>query len=310
MVRMIPPLRIALCGGGVKGIAHVGALDVLHQRGLLKCVREYIGTSAGAMMAMCLVAGYTIAELTTLCTVFDFRLMTNLEPDAMLQASELYGLDNGANLEKLLGVLLRMKGFPVDCTFAHLEELQRARGLPAQGLRVYAADIDQGVLREFRAGTTPNISIVLAVRASMSVPIYFTPVRDPETGHLLVDGGVISNFPFQHLTDDERAETLGITFDQSYKFRQPPGQTDTPRPPFTFPQFILQMYYTVYGTHYRELLETWSDRIVLLPQGSFPSLRFDADMDAKLELIQAGRRGAEAFLGRRGTTPLRRNSLP
>ena len=94
----------------MKGIAHVGALDVLQKRGLLKCVREYIGTSAGAMMGLCLAVGYTIGELTTLCTVFDFRLMTNLEPDAMLQASELYGLDNGANLEKLLGVLLRQEG--------------------------------------------------------------------------------------------------------------------------------------------------------------------------------------------------------
>lgn len=307
---MIPPLRIALCGGGVKGIAHVGALDVLQKRGLLKCVREYIGTSAGAMMGLCLAVGYTIAELTTLCTVFDFRLMTNLEPDAMLQASELYGLDNGANLEKLLGVLLRMKGFPVDCTFAQLEQLQCTRGLPRLGLRVYAADVEQGVPREFQARTTPNTSIVLAVRASMSVPVFFTPVRDPETGHLLVDGGVISNFPFQHLTDEERAETLGIAFDQSYKFCAPTGSAEALRKSMTFPEYILQLYYTVYGTHTRELLQGWSDRIVLLPQGNFPSLQFDATMDAKLELIQAGREGAEAFFKRRYTPAPRRNSAP
>src|SRR5215472_14313091 len=50
-------------GGGAKGIAFVGALDVLKQQG--HELRRYIGTSAGAITATLLAAGYTNPEMMT-----------------------------------------------------------------------------------------------------------------------------------------------------------------------------------------------------------------------------------------------------
>ena len=82
---LIPPRRIVLSGGGIRALAHLGSLDVLEKKGLLRSVTEYVGVSAGAFVGFCLVIGYTITELKMLCSVFDFGLIRNLDPESALE---------------------------------------------------------------------------------------------------------------------------------------------------------------------------------------------------------------------------------
>ena len=49
-------------GGGVKGIAYVGALEVLDKEGILKNIKRVAGTSAGAMVAVLVGLNYTATE--------------------------------------------------------------------------------------------------------------------------------------------------------------------------------------------------------------------------------------------------------
>ncbi len=51
-------------GGGVKGIAYVGALEVLEKEGILGSIERVAGTSAGAMVAVLVALGYTATELS------------------------------------------------------------------------------------------------------------------------------------------------------------------------------------------------------------------------------------------------------
>ena len=50
-------------GGGVKGIAYVGALEVLEREGILQDIKRVAGTSAGAMMAVMVGLRYTADEV-------------------------------------------------------------------------------------------------------------------------------------------------------------------------------------------------------------------------------------------------------
>ncbi len=268
----------------MKGIAHVGALEVLEARGLIRKVREYIGTSAGALMALCICIGYTIAELRDICLRFDFTLLQTLEPENILSMMETFGLDTGENLDKLLRALLKTKGHDPDMTFGALA----ATGAPA--LRVYAVDLQACREREFSAAATPGTPLRVAVAASMAIPIYFTPVRDPATGHLLVDGGLIAHFPFHHLTDVERRETIGIAFSQEYKVRH----DDIP----SLGAYIAQLYYSVYHHQNERLNSLWKHRIAFIPCGNYPSLQFDSGTEQKEALLAAGRQGVEEFLER------------
>ena len=208
--KMIPPLRVALSGGGILGLAHIGALEVLQERGHLKCVKEYLGISAGAMIVFCICIGYTLSELRALITVFNFTKIQNLEPEIMLSFVESYGFDDGANIEKLFIVLLRAKGLSPEITFREFSEKFPERPT----LRIFATEVATRSLKEFSLGKTPDVCLKFAIRASVSIPIIFTPVEDL-SGSYFVDGGIISNFPFHVLTDEERERAIGITF---YKY--------------------------------------------------------------------------------------------
>jgi predicted acylesterase/phospholipase RssA len=290
----VPPLRIALSGGGMKGIAHVGALEVLHERGLLKCVREYIGTSAGALIALCMVLGYTLQELRTLCTLFDFSLMLNLEPETILLCPDKFGLDNRLNLDRLLVTLLKAKGYGAATTFEDLREL------PKQ-LRVYAANITNCDVHEFSLKATPRVELRVAVQASMCVPFYFTPVVHPDSGHFLVDGGIIAHFPFIHLTDAERAETIGVAFTKQVH----DSKIDT------LLAYIMHLYTSVYHHQNQHLYSKWGHRIIRIECGRFPSFHFEASAAEKTYLMNKGREAVESTLARRASATItRRNSLP
>lgn len=60
-------------GGGVKGIAYVGAMQILEQRGLLKHITRVGGTSAGAINALIVALGYSNAETLELLDSVDFK---------------------------------------------------------------------------------------------------------------------------------------------------------------------------------------------------------------------------------------------
>ena len=90
---IIPPRRIVLSGGGIRALAHVGALTVLDKKGLLKSVKEYVGVSAGAFVGFSLMLGYTLSELRTLCALFDFSVLRHFEPEAAFEFPTSFGFD-------------------------------------------------------------------------------------------------------------------------------------------------------------------------------------------------------------------------
>jgi NTE family protein len=297
---MLPPKRIALSGGGMKGISHIGALEFLEERGLLRHVKEYVGTSAGALIAFALCIGYTLSELHTICIALDFSLTQNIEPDSIFKCLETYGFDDGANSEKFLSVLLKAKRLPVNITFEELQCL-----LPgATRLRTYAVNLKTCIIEEFSVDKTPRTEVKWAVLASMAIPIYFTPVRDLSSNNLYVDGGLIAHFPFHHLTDEERSETLGITFKRE----------ETERVPTTLHEYILKLYYSVYYHQNLDLYKRWGHRIIQVQCGNFPSLNFGAGSDEKSALIDAGNKSAKDFILKcnwlLGRSPVRRYSIP
>jgi len=60
-------------GGGVKGIAYVGAMQVLEQRQALKGIKRVGGTSAGAINALLFSLGYTIVEQREILSSSNFK---------------------------------------------------------------------------------------------------------------------------------------------------------------------------------------------------------------------------------------------
>jgi NTE family protein len=295
---IIPPLRICLSGGGIKGLAHIGALEVLHEKGLLAAVKEYVGISAGALCAFALCAGCTLSELRMVIELLDFGNLRTLEPETVLEFPDKYGIDTGENLARLVTAILRAKHLPPTITFQDL----RARRV-GPNLRIYATDLNTCRPVELSARATPDMEVRLALRASMAIPLYFQPVLDPATGHCLVDGGVVCHSPFKFLTEEEVQTSLSITFSDEYK---PKEAIDD------LTGFLKQLYYA-FDFHYNEeLTRPHSDRVIFLRCGQFNTLNFEMSQEEKVELLRTGREGALEFTERwplLRRTPSRRNSF-
>ena len=278
----IPPYRITLSGGGLKGIAHIGALEVLSEKGYLKCLREYMGISAGALVAFCLCIGTSLTELRSLASLLDFGLVRDLDPESMFNFMDSFGLDSGANLEKLLHTILRARHLNVNITFKELDALKLG-----PTLRVIAMNLNTCMPQEFSPICSPSVEVVAAVRASMSIPIYFSPVRERISQQYLSDGGIYFPSPFKMLNDNERKHTLALSFSNTHK----PFENIT-----TLQEFLYQLYYSIDYITGKELEKDWRHSILYIDCGRINVMNFEASQDEKMKIMKQGRTSAEDFI--------------
>jgi len=195
-------------GGGVKGIALVGAVSVVEEAGY--SFVNLAGTSAGAIVATLLAAGYTAGELKTVLMDLDFSRLTDAGP---LGTVPLIGsLVKSVNLltrlgiyegDYLLGFMREKLAAKHIRTFADLQMPQFDDARYRFKVRVIASDITRGRLLALPQdiadyGERPEaMEVALAVRMSMSIPFFFKPVRFRAKAqtYLIVDGGLLSDFP-------------------------------------------------------------------------------------------------------------------
>lgn len=193
-------------GGGVKGIAYAGALDVLERRGAMASIRGVAGTSAGAYTAMLVAIGCPAAQIRALATATNYAaLEDHCDP---LRLATKYGLYSGQALLSWIQSGLTALKLPVDLTFAALAHTN------GRDLRVFATDLTTRDVREFSKRATPDAPIACAVRASMSIPLMFAAWRFDNgvpDDHVYIDGGVVMNYPIAAFDDGSApAATLGF----------------------------------------------------------------------------------------------------
>ena len=294
----IPPKRICLTGGGIRVVACIGALEVLQEQNLLRNVKEYVGISAGAFISAAMCIGYTLSELKKICLEFDWGLIRHVDEESGFLFFESFGFDDGSRMILLLESILRQKKVSKDITFSELKE-RNPRG-PL--LRCYATDLYRCCIREFSVKETPTVRIVDALRASMGMTFYFTPVHDPVTGHLLTDGGIINNYPMAFLTEQEQNESMGFTFSGDHTRKETVSEiTD----------YFQQIFASMYVSRNEPVNEKTAEQTILLPKGEFPSWNFEATREERLELMIAAAEATREFLkkGPKRPVPMRRYSV-
>ncbi len=200
-------------GGGVKGIAYVGALEVLEERKILKDVVRVGGASAGAINAVLLALGYTRKEMLDILLKLDFRNFLDKSWGLLRNFDRLrdeFGWFKGDYFEEWIGKRIETKGQPADVTFAQLKRTGH------RGLYLIGTNLSTGFEEVFSAERTPNMRVAKAVRMSMSIPLFFAAVRN-RRGDVYVDGGVLDNYPVKlfdrqkYVPSKERATHLRKT---------------------------------------------------------------------------------------------------
>lgn len=297
----IPPRRIALCGGGMKCVAHVGVMKAFKAANMLHCLKEMIGISGGAFFCLLYVLGYTLDEIERLSIEFDFSVLRTIEPDSMFMFPVTFGLDAGDSIERLIVSVLRQKGFGPTTTFREL-----ADHCPVS-LRCYATELQTSKIREFSVKASPTATIVFAIHASMALPVLYTPVKDPASNILLVDGGILHNLPLVFLNEQETAETIGILFTGGEGEGEGDAEVESQEP--TIIDVCRYIYNTVNVMRTLPYIEKYKENLIRIDLGSQTAFNFEETPESRAGLIEAAMKQANTFIyGFRFSRPARRFS--
>jgi NTE family protein len=303
-------------GGGVKGVALTGALAVLEERGFR--TQNVAGTSAGAIVAVLHAAGYTAAELHAILATLDFTQFTDKGwedrfPGLAGQGLSILldqGIYEGTRFQQWVRELLEAKGKRTFRDLVHAEFADDPKY--RYRCQVIASDVTG---RRFlvlpqdatKLGLDPDdLEIDLAVRMSMSIPIFFEPVRFTHrtTGqeHLIVDGGMLSNFPVWLFDSEGEPEwpTFGLLLVDpapnatlEAHLEAPPKQGG----PLATVHYITSLVKTMLEAHDRMYLEAADYvRTVAIDNLGVGTTEFTLTGEKAEALYQSGREAATQFL--------------
>lgn len=186
---------LVFSGGGAKGFAHIGVLKVLEEAGVRV---DYIGgTSMGSMVGALYAAGYTAKEIDSIFRSVDFtKIMLD---DVPRKSKPFYEKENGEKHALSLPFKKGKIGIPKALSkgqnvsnlltemLSHVDTISDFNKLPIPFVCV-ATDIETGEKVVLNNGFLPK-----AVQASSAFPTLLYPVEID--GKLLVDGGILDNYP-------------------------------------------------------------------------------------------------------------------
>ena len=189
------PLTLVLSGGGARGAAHVGVLKVLEEEHVP--VDAIVGTSIGALVGGMYAAGLTVDELERIVLEAEWEDLFRNRPSRQLESYRQKENEREFLVRARLRVDRLQPRFPLGAIDGpHIVDFFREATSQVAGIddfsrlpipfRAVAADLETGEAVILARGDLP-----LAMRASMAVPGFFTPVEIDDRP--LVDGGIAQN---------------------------------------------------------------------------------------------------------------------
>lgn len=181
-------------GGGVKGIAYVGAMQVLSQRGHLDRISRVGGTSAGAINALLFALGLSLQRQREILHSTNFKKFMDdsfgVITDIVRLTKE-FGWHKGDYFDDWIGKRVKEGLGKADATFQDLKDAGRP------DLYVVGTNLSTGFAEVFSHERHPAMRLTEAVRISMSIPLFFAAMRHGPRKDVYVDGGVMLNYPIK-----------------------------------------------------------------------------------------------------------------
>ena len=206
-------LGVALAGGGLKGLAHIGALQALEELGVK--IDYLSGTSSGSMFASFYAMGFSTDEIKEK-TMAHYKMLTKLQKRPIVKAGVTYvtsgvakieGIIDGRNIENLVNMLAKEKGITnmnqikIPYAIATVDTITTKECIfLSKRIDIKDDDIDY----------IYDAPIATATRASMSFPGVYTPCQYGK--YNFIDGGTKDNLPVKILKDMGADKTLALSF--------------------------------------------------------------------------------------------------
>lgn len=289
---------LAIEGGGVAGIAYVGALrEWVDQGYTIEQWKYIVGSSAGAILAAMIAVRAPVEYMEKILYDTDFNTLKDSSWNYLKHMYDLYsnyGWYDGDKLEEWVAKSLGEITGNRDITFQQVYEKYGTH------LMITKTDVlwpqCKTVVMDYLSH--PNEKIAHAVRTSGSIPFIFEAVRGEgtEKNHLFVDGGVLMNYPIEILKDYlDQSKIMGLCLlddeDNNHK-----DETIQYRPVNGYIEFILTMLksWRELAMHKHVSSDQWKrtcDIPVLVS-----ATDFDISDKAKDECVESGKQRMRTFI--------------
>lgn len=186
-------------GGGIKGLAYIGALKQLQEYGLdMNKIKRFAGTSAGSQIATLLAVGYDIEELEAIFSNIPFHKYNDGSFGIFRNIHRIlwsYGYNKGTFMKDFIDRLITDKLGNNRTTFLDLYEKKKVI------LRITGTCLTTRELEYFDYKLSPHMPICKAVQISSCVPLFYAAVK--YNGKYYVDGAVLRNLPIKAFPENK-----------------------------------------------------------------------------------------------------------
>lgn len=311
--------NLVFSGGGVRGIAYLGALEVLDELRIIDNIQRVGGTSAGAITAALISLRLGIPETKEIFHSLDFSRVPQSDTGSIARRflrlpeeenSRRFFRDYGWYSSQyfyhwLQGVIAEHCRGKRRATFADFKELG------FRDLFIVATNVSRQRAEVFSPDHTPEVAVADAVRMSMSIPIYFESLRFDGrkfgSGDYYVDGGLYDNFPvhlFDHpsyagkpwaFRDGVNWETLGL-FLYPEKIH-PEEEAEIPQNVWEFMTLMLRNLYHSHEIASYRASSIDPERTIEISDCGIPSTDFDIEVNDRKykQLYASGQKAVRSF---------------
>ena len=214
-------IGICFAGGGIKGVAHIGALKALEEENIKF---DYIaGTSSGSIIACLYSVGYNSNEIYEIfkkyinkINYFEIKNVIKLILGILIKRKIIItGLNSGKKIEKLINKECAKK------EINNINQINKKLLIPCVNLKTGNVHIFSSIKNRNRKEYSDdiiyenNINIGKAVRASCSYPGVFSPCEIQND--YMVDGGIRENVPWKELKECGAQKVISIVFQNEIK---------------------------------------------------------------------------------------------
>ena len=290
-------------GGGVRGIAYMGALEVLDEYRIVDNIERVAGTSAGAIGATLMSFRRSVPETKALFNSLDFAKI----PQGATKIRR-FNVPRFAEEESYRRFITKYGWYSSEYFYQWLESViadqcdgdGRAtfsdfHGRGFRDLYIIAANISRQRSEIFSTTHTPDVAVADAVRMSMSIPIFFESLRfDGKSfgnGDYYVDGGLFDNFPmhiFDHPDFSGRTWSFrdGINWETLGLFLYPdrylhPSDPEIPTNVWEYLMLAFRNLYQSYELTYYETSTVDQHRTIEISDQGIATTDFDISVDGE-----------------------------
>jgi len=287
--------NLVFSGGGVHGVAYVGALRQLEAMHIWPCLKNFAGSSVGSIFAAALACNASIDYLEQKLVnsnINDLFSISWFLPLDLYRLTSEYGICKGEELYEWLGqIFIDLTGDP-DITFKYQWMLNN------RALIITGTNLDRGITEYFSHSTTPDMPIRTAVRISAGYPFVYTAIFNDQQ-QVFVDGGLLDNYPIDSFdiangdgTVTINPHTLGLRLTAPTKVSGGCKRIGKGNPREYIMSLINAMYNQAMRVHVDDA--DWA-RTIRINIGAVSSLEFDLTTEQKKDLVERGKLGVNKF---------------